>query len=209
MHVKIWLAILLLAILATPMLASEEKMRVIAAHELGLMRKAIGQKDTNDIIRSTNSIYESLFIQTGVLEGLRSKTTSKATREEAGSNLGSAFYHFTTAINNYLLALITLAYLFLARLIMVLQWLPFLAPFLAAAVVDGMVKHKILHASVAVSNPVKFKIASHLLLLVIVTPILYLFAPFAVTPYFMLAWAIVAAFPIMAIIAGMSPLSYH
>lgn len=207
-QIKIWSAIVLLLLLITPFTASEKRLQSIAGHELAMMERALGRPGTNTIVTQTNAVYDDLFVQTGILGGLRKSTTHEDDRMSAGSNLGSAFYHFTTAMNNYLLGLITLMYLSLLRLVMLIQWSPFLVPFIAAAIVDGLTQHKILHASVAVSNPVKFKWATQLLMIGLAMPVLYLFSPLPITPYFILGWAVVMALPLMSVIAQLAPLSY-
>lgn len=207
-QLKIWSAIVILLLLFTPFTASEKRLQSIASHELSLMERALGRAGTNAIVTQTNAVYDDLFVKTGVLGGLRKSTTHEEDRMSAGSNLGSAFYHFTTAMNNYLLGFITLMYLSLLRLIMLIQWAPFLVPFIVAAIIDGMTQHKILHESVMVSNPVKFKWATQLLMIGLALPVVYLFSPMAITPYFILGWAVVMALPLMSVVAQLAPLSY-
>lgn len=209
LHIKLWLALLLLVFLATPMIASEQQLRANAGHELQLMRAALGKEVTNTIVRLANGIHNALFVRTGVMDGLQGKTTYEAERRNAGHSLGGGFYTFTSVMNNYLLSMIILLYITILRLVMVAQWLPFLLPFLAAAAVDGVVQHKILHASVAVSNPVKLKLALHALVAGMALPVLYLLSPFAISPYFMLVWAIAVAFPLVVLISEMAPMSYR
>lgn len=208
-QIKIWSAIVLLLLLITPFTASEKRLQSIAGHELSMMEQALGRTGTNSIVAQTNSVYDDLFVKTGVLGGLRKSTTDEVDRLSAGSNLGSAFYHFTTAMNNYLLGLITLMYLSILRLVMLIQWAPFLVPFIAAAIVDGITQHKILHESVMVSNPVKFKWATQLLMVGLALPVIYLFSPLAITPYFILGWAVAMALPLMSVISQLAPLSYR
>lgn len=208
-HIKIWLAIILLVILAAPFAAPPDRLRAIAGHELELMRSALGNEDTNAIVRSANASYSSMFLDTGIVQALRGKTTSEEQRGLAGQSLGRPLYQFSSLMNEYLLSFITLTYITMLRGAMLLGWIPFLAPFLAAVAVDGSAQHKVLHSSVAVSNPVKFKIALHLTIAASVVPILYLFAPIAISPYFVLGWAIAIALPLVSVIAQMSPMSYR
>lgn len=208
-HLRVWLGILLLAIVTTPLLSGEERLRAAAITELGMIKLALGTKATETLIRNTNTIYSSLFVENGTLEGLRSKTSTEDERRHAGQMLGSPFYHFTSAANGYLLSFITLLYLSLLRFLMLFQWLPFLTVFVGAAFLDGGVQHKIAQASVKVSNPVKAKLAQHALIIGIGMPLAYLFAPFAVTPYFILGWAVVIVFPLMTALAEMAPFTYR
>lgn len=207
-HVKFWLAVLLVVFLATPFLTSEERLRNIATHELSMMHGALGLEATNSIVKSANGIYSSLFLKTGFVAKLRDGETADEDRAQAGKTLGSSMYSFTTVANSYLLAGITLLYLAVLRASMVIEWIPFLLPFLIAAVVDGVVRHKVTHSSVMVSNPVKFKLASHAVVLCAVTPALYLVAPMAITPYFVLIWAVFFAVAMMMLLAEMAPFTY-
>lgn len=208
-HIRVWIGILILVMLATPLVASEKQLRANAGHELELMRAALGNQDTNAIVRTANGIYAALYVQTGVVDGLQNRTSYESERKSAGRTLGDSFYHFTTAANNYLLSLIILTYITILRLVMIAQWLPFMVPFLLAAAIDGIAQHKILHSSVAVSNPVKLKLALHGLVAGLALPLLYLLSPFAITPYFMLGWAIAVAFPLMVLLSEMAPMSYR
>lgn len=207
-HFILWLSIILLAALAAPMLSSEQGLKEMAQHELGLMKRALGAEETNEIIATANKYYEMFYVQSGILKALKTTTTSETDRMSAGSNLGSAFYHFTTAMNNYLLAFITMTYLSLLRVAMILKWVPFLLPFGFAAIADGVTKYHIVHSTVTVQNPVKFKLFSHAMMLLCGLPFLYFLSPIVITPYFFLGWAFAASIVGMSLISGMAPLSY-
>lgn len=208
-HIKLWLAIFLLLVLAVPFIATEDQLRANAGRELELMRSALGKSDTDSIIQSANGIYSAVFVKTGLIGSIQSKTTYESDRKEAGDSLGRSFYQFTSATNNYLLSLSILTYIMILRLVMLLQWVPFLLPFLVAAFIDGLVQHKILHSSVAVSNPVKHKLASHATVIGMALPIAYLFSPVAITPYFIVVWALAMALPMSIVIRETAPFSYR
>lgn len=191
------------------MIASDQQLRDNAWHELHMMRTTLGKENINTIVRITNSIHNAMFVKTGIIGSLQNKTTHEDERRDAGHTMGKGFYTFTTTMNNYLLSMITMLYITILRLVMIAQWLPLTLPFLAAAAVDGVAQNKILHASVAVSNPVKLKLALHVLIACMALPLLYLISPFAIPPYFMLVFMIASAFPLMFLISEMAPMSYR
>lgn len=207
-HFKLWAIILILLILSAPFYGSERHIQAVAAQELALMQQALGKSEANEIVRQTNSSYSDIFIDSGIVSSLRSKTSFDSDSMGAGSVVGGTIHRFTTLMSNYLYSAIMMCYIGLLRINILFQWLPFILPFLAAAVIDGVIQNMILNSSVRVSNPVKFKLATHALVLSLALPIVYLFLPFAISPFIILIWALLVALPLMMSISQMSPLTY-
>lgn len=207
-HIKFWLAALLLTLLATPVLTSQEELRQIAARELGMMQSSLGTSATNKIVINANSAYTGMFVNTGIVNRLKKGETTEESRETAGKTLGGTMYSFTTMANDYLLSAITLLYISILRVSMLMGWVPFLLPFVGAAIVDGSVRYKINKISVRISSPIQFKASAHIVIVCAIAPLLYLVAPMAITPYFILGWAIVIGFSAMFLVSELMPTTH-
>ena len=83
-----------------------------------------------------------------------------------------------------------------------MAWLPYIAPFFIAAILDAAVSRRIKFSSFGYSSPIKFSVASHMLIVIVFLPILYLVIPLPVTPLFIPFWALISAVPVMTVISN-------
>ena len=207
-HIKLWLAFLLLVVLGGPFITTTESVRESIGREYGYMKSSLGDEAAREIIQSTNNIYQRVFLTSDIVPTLQKHSSEEARREVIGETLGRPVQGFAGTMSDYLLTVSTQCYLLIARMVMLWKWLPFVVPFVIAAMIDGWTQHRVKTMSVRVSNPIAGKLASHLMVITIMVPILYAIIPFAVSPSLMLIWLAWAAFPIMLSASEMSPISY-
>lgn len=82
------------------------------------------------------------------------------------------------------------------RAVLVAAWLLVLGPFWMAVLVDGFALRARKLETLGFQNPTAFRLATHAAIALAAGPLLYLVAPFAVTPLFMPGWTLAAALPV-------------
>lgn len=203
-HVLIWIAICFGLMVAMPIISSPTNMQSNARTELGMIAAAFGTQDTMDIAASATRIYETLFVSTGLIASTRRARVSQDEREMGEAVMGSASRVITGASNNYIDTFAALTYVIVLRILIFLSWLPFILPFLLGAVGEGVSRRKIKYATFGQYGAAVYAGAMHMSVLVMVLPVLYLMAPFPVTPYFIPFWALIAALPIVMSVSNAS-----
>ena len=203
-HLFLWVAICFAIMLAVPIIATPSDMWQNARAELQMINGAFGSHDTAKISSGATSVYNAIFVSTGLIETTQKARVSQDERELGEAVLGSPSRILTGLSNNYIDTFGALTYVVVLRLLIMLSWLPFILPFLAGAVGEGISRRRIKYATFGQYGAALYAGAAHLSVLVIVLPVLYFMAPFPVTPYFVPFWALVAALPIVVSVANAS-----
>ncbi len=203
-HLFLWVAICFAIMLAVPIIATPSDMWQNARVELQMINGAFGSHDTAQISSGATSVYNAIFVSTGLIETTQRARVSQDERELGEAVIGSPSRILTGLSNNYIDTFGALTYVVVLRLLIMLSWLPFILPFLAGAVGEGISRRRIKYATFGQYGAALYAGAAHLSVLVIVLPVLYFMAPFPVTPYFVPFWALVAALPIVVSVANAS-----
>lgn len=206
-HLLFWIISVFVLILIVPIITTPKTVWSSASSELQLIQSAFGYKDTKQIADTSKSAYTTLFVNTGLIKGVHSGETSEADRQTGKEMFGNTILGLTWLSNNYVLTLSAMIYVITLRAYIMLTWAPFIFPFLIAAVVDGFVRRKVRLLSVRGQSTVKFSLALHAIILIFMVPILYMLAPFAVTPLFVPTWALITSVPLIMLIANVQPMS--
>lgn len=206
-HIFFWMIATFVLILVVPIFASPKLVWGNASSELKLIQSAFGYKDTKQIADASNGAYQVLFVQTGLVKGIESGAVTEDQRQQGKELFGNTILGLTWLTNNYVLTLSAMIYVITVRAYIMLTWAPFIFPFLVAAMVDGFVRRKVRLLSVRGQSTVKFSLALHAIILIFMVPILYMLAPFPITPLFVPTWALITSVPLIMLIANVQPMS--
>ncbi len=203
-HIFLWVAICFALMLAIPIVSSPQTMWENARTELGLIESAFGTGDTVALARTATETYNAIFIDTGLIQKTRAAYVSREEQELGAAVVGGASRAVTGLTNNYLDTFAALTYVMILRVMIFMSWLPFILPFLLAAVGEGVTRRKIKYATFGQYGAALYAGAMHMSVLILILPVLYLMAPLPLTPFFIPFWALIAAIPVVASIANAS-----
>lgn len=203
-HVFLWVAICFALMLAIPIVSSPQAMWENARTELGMIETAFGTGDTVALAKSATQTYNAIFIDTGLIQKTRGAYVSREEQELGEAMVGGASRAVTGLTNNYLDTFAALTYVMILRVMIFMSWLPFILPFILAAVGEGITRRKIKYATFGQYGAALYAGAMHMSVLILILPVLYLMAPLPLTPFFIPFWALIAAIPVVASIANAS-----
>lgn len=203
-HVFLWVAICFALMLAIPIVSSPQAMWENARTELGMIETAFGTGDTVALAKSATQTYNAIFIDTGLIQKTRGAYVSREEQELGEAMVGGASRAVTGLTNNYLDTFAALTYVMILRVMIFMSWLPFILPFILAAVGEGVTRRKVKYATFGQYGAALYAGAMHMSVLILILPVLYLMAPLPLTPFFIPFWALIAAIPVIASIANAS-----
>ncbi len=203
-HVFLWVAICFALMLAIPIVSSPQVMWENARTELGMIETAFGTDDTVALAKSATQTYNAIFIDTGLIQKTRGAYVSREEQELGEAMVGGASRAVTGLTNNYLDTFAALTYVMILRVMIFMSWLPFILPFILAAIGEGVTRRKIKYATFGQYGAALYAGAMHMSVLILILPVLYLMAPLPLTPFFIPFWALIAAIPVIASIANAS-----
>ena len=203
-HAGFWMAMALVLVLLIPVFRPAQAIHLSLEQEYGAVSSVFGPRIGNVILGAADATYD---VFAGSEAG---KLTAKAMHSEADMKLAEKAFNAPGRLagevgNRYISALLMQVYSVSLRVYVVMAWLLLLLPFLGAAFVDGIAQRTIKMSSFGYQNPTAFSLGSHLLILICVAPLAYIVMPWAVSPLFMPAWAVVAAVPMCLAISHMQP----
>lgn len=206
-HIVFWIIGLFVMLLVVPIFSSPQTVWGSASKELHLIQSAFGYRDTKQIADTSSAIYQMIFVDTGVIKTIRAGEVSPEERNRNKELFGGTIIGLTGLTNNYVLTFSALIFVMVVRLYIMLTWAPFILPFMAAAVIDGFVRRKVKMLSIRGQSTVKFSLSLHAIIVIFMVPMLYLLAPFAISPLFVPGWALLASVPLLTLIANVQPMS--
>jgi hypothetical protein len=202
-HFMFWFAIWGIMFLASPLLLATDGQVVRIKSEVSSIRSVFGDLKTDEIVGSASTSYQSMFIKSGILTEQNKLYTKQAEPGNRFSSLVSKPSQALSSVSNgYLRALSINVYGIMVRWGIILHWLLFIFPFIAAAFSDGFVTRKIKFTEFGFISPMAYSMSLHLIVFMLFVPLLYLVAPLPVTPYFMPGWAMLMALPINLMVAN-------
>lgn len=194
-HILVWLGALLVLGIVVPAVLPPERAyeRVQVEHDAALA--IFGQQQTDSITERANSLHDVLIKQSGIQAAIDSRFTTEKQleRQEIAADTQR---RVGTVFNRYLLTLSTQVYGLIFRGYIMLHWLLYVGIFLVAVVVDGFAQRKIIVDTAQSVSAVRYSLALHSLIAISFSPLVYLIAPFNVTPWFLPIWVIVVGYPL-------------
>lgn len=202
-HSLLWIILIAVCILGMPAISSPKDIMNRVIHELGMIEQVLGKAETTRVTTSATTIYNALFVETGFVGATKKAMVTEEEKLHSESMFGQSVRGISDQTNNYLLGFSALCFASLVRIVIFIAWLPYMAPFFLAAILDAAVSRRIKFFSFGYSSPIKFSAASHMLIVIVFLPILYLVLPMPVTPLFIPFWALISAIPVMTVISNM------
>lgn len=200
-HLKLWVILIFLMLIAVPALITPEFARGRLEAEYRSSVAIFGETRVRLIAERANGIYDTIVKGSG-LEGLiKSSYTTNADMKNA-IVAREANTSMAAGANRYLQSFVIQVYGVFFRGSLMLHWLIYVGLFLLAALVDGATQRKVKMETMRMAAPIKFAIATHVLISTIFIPVAYLLLPFAVTPWFMPVWTVFVALPLSNAIAN-------
>lgn len=200
-HILIWLCALLAMVLIIPVFASPSAIWGAIQKEAAMMSSTFGLEDAETIVRKAGAVHHTIFVQSGIEGALKSMSSSPEQQRNAIPGTGQMLAHAT---NSYIEALGAMIFGVAMRIVIMFSWLPYVVPFLLAAVGEGYARRKIKFATFGQYGVLVYAGSAHAIIVLMMVPLLYLIVPFAMPPIFMPFWALVAALPIAVMIANAS-----
>lgn len=200
-HLRVWLSILVVLIVALPALMSAEGIVRRVHEEAAWAGEAFGQERLNRIVERANSAWRSVIGESGVQERIMARPQTEDGRG-AQKGLRHAKKSLYDITSGYLASLSTQLYAVFLRGAILVEWLTVIGVFLVAVCIDGYARRRIKIATGGLSSPVKFSWASHSMIAIALSPVVYILVPVGVTPLFMPWWAMVVALPLSTAIAN-------
>lgn len=206
-HVLTWIILLTLAALLVPAVWSSSDIMKRVVREVELIEGALGKRETAEMTRRATNIYNKMFMETGVIPAARKTIVTEEERKTSSQMFGGSVTRLTNATNDYVIGVSALCYASLVRLLIFWSWVPYIAPFFIAVIVDGYARRQIKMLTFGFLSPVYYSLALHSMIIIIFLPALYLLVPFPVTPLFIPFWALFAAGPVMVAISNTQQLT--
>lgn len=201
-HSLLWIILIVVCILGLPAISTPTDIMNRVIRELGMVESVLGKSDTRQVTSTATKIYESLFVETGFVGTTRKAVVTEEEKTHSEEVFGQSIRNVSDRTNDYILGLSALIFASLVRTVIFVAWLPYIAPFFIAAVLDAAVSRRIKFATFGYSSPIKFSVATHALIVVVFLPILYLVVPLPVTPLFIPFWALISVVPVMLVVAN-------
>lgn len=181
-HCAFWLLAFVLLALLPPLLHGPGPVRERLATEAGAIRGTFGAGASAWVFARADAAAGG---RTAAGEPPRARGADRSWWWQAARGLAAA----ARALELQLQAIVL-------RAVLVAAWLLVLAPFWIAVCVDGFALRARKLETLGFQNPAAFRLAMHAAIVLAALPLLYLVAPFAVTPLFMAGWSLAAALPV-------------
>ncbi len=160
----------------------------------------LGNETAIYLSSETSGLYKKLFLDTHIVSGTYKRLIPDKNKPQHGME-GLAPWLFIW-IEERLDAFWWLVYQGIYRLLVIVQWLPYLLALIMAAFVDGLVDRQVKISEYGYANPVRYQIARRSLIILMSVPLLYLSFPLNIHPMVIPAWVCCIALTIMVFVAN-------
>lgn len=201
-HSLFWIIILAVCILGLPAVSRSSDIMGRVLREIGMIERMFGKDETARVTSRATAIYNSVFVETGVVGSTKMAMVTDEEKFHSETMFGQSVRSISDRTNDYLLGFSALCFASLVRIAIFIAWLPYIAPFFLAAILDASVARRIKFATFGYSSPIKFSVAAHLMILVVFLPLLYLVVPLPITPLFIPFWALISTIPVMMVVSN-------
>lgn len=204
-HLGFWLLVAIMGFFAGPLLRSGVGMEQHLRTEVAATRGAMGERLTQNVLSVAAGMFDSgaMAMLTGSLAGAQHSRSQQRLGEQVAGPGGAAM---SSMYNSYLQGLILQSYVATMRAAVVLFWLGALAPMLAASIYDGLMQRQVKWAEFGSLRPATFTLAGMVVIPMMALPLLYVTAPFSMSPLLVPVWAACASLPLALLIANSQPL---
>lgn len=201
-HIKFWIAVFVACFLLVPGYRDSDSMQAFAAQEMAATEAVFGSQLSQRITNQAISIASSLIVSKKVEEISKSDPGLKRA-EQFGSKPAVAIM---SAFNTYLERIAVELVVMLMRLFVCVVWALVLAPVAIATVIDGLSVRSVKRAEFGAIRPAAFSLASMVIVPLLFAPIIYLVAPFSISPLLIPGWMALIIAPLSWMISNMQPM---
>lgn len=193
-HLKLYLVLMVVLLAVVPALTTSGRIADLIRGEATQIQRSMGGTYSNTVITQANSWHGAVF---GAGPG--QPAVKKLHVDDQVHNEPSLFNlrNLSSKTNDIVLNWSLVFYLLCLRLAIVITWLPYIAPFLAATVVHGFAYRKVKQTTIGVHSPVTFSLAGHGLITLILLPVVYFVVPFPLPPSVLTIWTVLVSFPMI------------
>ena len=201
-HSLLWIILIAFCFLGLPAISTPTDIMSRVVRELAMIEKTLGQAETKKVTESATAIYTTLFIETGMVRATKKAVVTEKEKHDSEVMFGNSVRSISDKTNDYISGVSALCFAMLVRIEIFFSWLPYIAPFLIAAILDAAVSRKVKFETFGYSSPIKFAAATHIIIAIAFLPLLYLVVPLPVTPLFIPFWALISSLPLMALVSN-------
>ncbi len=94
-----------------------------------MIEKVLGKNETAKVTTSATSIYNALFVETGMVKATNKAMVTEEEKAHSESMFGQSVRGISDRTNDYLLGVSALCFASLVRIVIFIAWLPYIAPF--------------------------------------------------------------------------------
>ncbi|MDN0082493.1 DUF4400 domain-containing protein [Crenobacter sp. SG2305] len=199
-HLMAWFIVIMVAFWSTPLFITDAQNKERIVTELGTVASLFGEKTHNLVVDNANSLYQALVIQTGLQAVIDARVVSREQQQQSEHFYGQTLTKMSERTNTYLSNAASNFYGLSIRTQLLVMWFPLLIPFLLGAAADGFACRLIKLSSFGYFSPGVHSVAAHALIFLACLPILYLIAPFVMSPFWIPFMALVAAVALRQVI---------
>lgn len=203
-HSKFWVIAFFFMFIAVPIVATPSGVWANVKTELEMLQSAMGSETAGRIASTATGVYNILFVESGAIPQIKRARVTSQEEKQSEEVFGNLSVGMAVLSRNYIDTFSALTYVLTIRLLILLTWAPFVLPFFAGAVCEGVARRKIKYDTFGQYGAVFYASAMHASVLIGVLPLIYLVSPFPITPFFVPFWAVCAALPIITAIANAS-----
>lgn len=198
-----WFVLIGLTIILTSVLTKPSLTAGVIVKDVAEFRRSLGEDEAKAIVTRSKSAYRAIFLDSlmpgiayNVLHTDDAQIASARGTPTAGIALASM--HTNNWVRNVWLG----GYKLLLRLNALWVWVPALLPFTLAAFVDGMLTRRRKDYTFGYTDPVKYNIATHMMVFVVGMALLTLVAPLSIYALALPLIGIAIAIPITVLMAN-------
>ncbi|MGI9295060.1 MAG: DUF4400 domain-containing protein [Pseudomonadales bacterium] len=198
-RVLLFLLLWCLQITLVAVFASSAWIQEQIAKEKDSVHAYLGGDTASHIGKRADESFQSLFVDTQVVDGLYGYLIPNAKTPKHGTEVLAPW--FFSWLDDSLQTFWWVAYQAIYRLILFSEWMPYLGILLLAAIVDGLVERKIRKKTGDYANSVRYRAGVRALLVLVIIPLLYLTLPISVSPLIVPIWIFSVSIVLM-LVAG-------
>lgn len=203
-HLYLWFLFLVFGFFLLPIVQSDEEILVRVKAEVAKTEALFGNTSAKSIVHQANSYFDAIFVQTGLISfGSKGKSSEEdVVAAKASTPLGATMGKLSDKTNDYMDALLIQGYALTLRLVLMMQWLPYVLPFVAGVVIHGLAIRKIKFDTGGMISPMIYAGGLHMMVIIMLFPILYLILPIQLTPMFIPYWLVISAVPTILVLSN-------
>lgn len=201
--VFIILLVLLIEVVAVGILTSNNWLHDSIGDERDMVSNWLGRETSSDLVIKTNTYYQSLFVDTGLVKASYALIPTEEERQRSGAFTDFGRESLFPAAKERIDVMWAAIYQSIQRMTLFVLWTPYMLPLFIPAFIDGLSVRQIKKVSYGYASPVRYHTAYHFIVVLIAAIPFYLALPVAVTPLVIPLWAAAFSFAVMLMLTNL------